>query len=183
MDDNRRLWRWAGYVVGPVLAAILIVLVVIAVDHDWKADAWSALGTWATAAVALVVRPVSTYVGRWSRRRLGRTQTRRNPSGISSGRGRCQAVISGRLTACVLTGRATSPVRNHARAAAGPIDAHGCGMSGGARCRPGPRPGGPGRHLQRDLLPGARATGSTAPAPFGRPLSAGTAGCRARRRG
>src|SRR3954453_20076573 len=43
--------------------------------------------------------------GRW--RRLGRTQTRRNPSGISSGRGRCQAVIGGRQTACVLAGGAT----------------------------------------------------------------------------
>src|SRR5213592_140458 len=44
--------------------------------------------------------------GRW--RRLARTQTRRNPSGISSGRGRSQAVISGRLAACVLAGGATS---------------------------------------------------------------------------
>jgi len=33
------------------------------------------------------------------RRRLARTQTRRNPSGISSGRGRRQAVIGGRLAA------------------------------------------------------------------------------------
>src|SRR5436189_4234633 len=63
--------------------------------------------------------------GRW--RRLARTQTRRNPSGISSGREakpvasearQCsQAVISGRLAACVLAGGATSgPGREYARA-------------------------------------------------------------------
>src|SRR5207249_8017542 len=34
-------------------------------------------------------------------------QTRRNPSGISSGRGRCQAVISGRQAAFVLAWGAT----------------------------------------------------------------------------
>src|SRR5213596_1850555 len=54
--------------------------------------------------------------GRWRRLARGEAggersetgQTRRNPSGISSGRGRSQAVISGRLAACVLAGGATS---------------------------------------------------------------------------
>jgi uncharacterized membrane protein len=59
MDDKRTLWTRASYVVGAVPAAILIVLVVIAVEHDWSADAWAALGTWATAAVAVVAGMVA----------------------------------------------------------------------------------------------------------------------------
>src|SRR3954451_24979569 len=60
-------------------------------DIDWQ---WSL--TWARGLSG----------GRW--RRLARTQTRRNPSADFKGRGHSQAVISGRLAACVLAWVTTS---------------------------------------------------------------------------
>ena len=52
MGDKRRLWTLASFIAGAALAVAFAVLVVVAVDHDWRPDAWAALGTWATAAVA-----------------------------------------------------------------------------------------------------------------------------------
>ena len=48
------LWSWVGYGAGAVLAIAIAIGAFVAQRDDWKPDAWAALGTWATAGVALV---------------------------------------------------------------------------------------------------------------------------------